>query len=44
MMAKKKYPDTPPSFDRPYTGIENLRPESKAVVEAFMAWQPKKPK
>ena len=31
-----KYPDEPPAFGRPYKGIENLRPESKAAVEAFL--------
>jgi arylsulfatase A-like enzyme len=42
-MMKQRYPDTPPATDRPYTGIANLRPESEAMVEAFMAWQPKQP-
>ncbi|MFC1664529.1 sulfatase-like hydrolase/transferase [Pseudomonadota bacterium] len=32
----KKYPSEPPAFGRPYEGIENLRPESKAAVEAFL--------
>ncbi len=41
-MSKQRFPDTPPAFGRPYTGIVNLRPESKALVEAFMSWQAKK--
>jgi len=36
---KEKYPDTPPAFGRPYEGIENLRPETKAAVEAFYVKQ-----
>ncbi|MFC1827156.1 sulfatase, partial [Thermodesulfobacteriota bacterium] len=38
-MRKKKYPDEPPAFGMPYDGIENLRPESKAAVEAFLMKQ-----
>jgi len=34
-----KYPDEPPAYGVPYDGIENLRPESKAAVEAFLAKQ-----
>lgn len=33
---KEMYPDEPPAFGTPYDGIENLRPESKAAVEAFL--------
>ena len=33
---KAKYPDTKAGFGRPYDGIENLRPETKAAVEAFL--------
>jgi len=33
---KEMYPDEPPAFGIPYDGIENLRPESKAAVEAFL--------
>ncbi len=33
---KQKYPDEGPAFGRPYEGIENLRPETKAAVEAFL--------
>lgn len=36
MARKEKYPDTPPAFGTPYEGIENLRPESIAAVEAFL--------
>ncbi|MEO1091349.1 MAG: sulfatase-like hydrolase/transferase [Pseudomonadota bacterium] len=33
---KELYPDTPPATGRPYEGIENLRPETEAAVEAFL--------
>ena len=36
MQRKAKYPDEPPAYGVPYDGIENLRPESKAAVQAFM--------
>jgi arylsulfatase A-like enzyme len=36
IMRKQKYPDVGPARGRPYDGIENLRPESKAAVEAFL--------
>ena len=35
MARKEKYPDTPPAYGTPYEGIENLRPETQAAVEAF---------
>ena len=35
-MRKEKYPDSPPAYGTPYDGIENLRPETKAAVEAFL--------
>ena len=38
-MRMKKYPSEPPAFGRPYEGIENLRPESIAAVEAFLIKQ-----
>jgi arylsulfatase len=44
MMTIGKYPHAKLGKGRPYEGIENLRPESKATVEDFMSWQPKKPK
>jgi len=42
MMTIAKYPHSKLGKDRPYNGIENLRPESKEAVENFMSWQPKK--
>ncbi len=33
---KAKYPDEGPARGVPYDGVENLRPESKAAVEAFL--------
>lgn len=36
MMRKQKYPDEGPARGMPYDGIENLRPETKAAVEAFL--------
>jgi len=36
----KKYPHKPLDKGRPYEGIENLRPETKEIVETFMSWQP----
>ncbi|KAA1189541.1 sulfatase-like hydrolase/transferase [Pseudohalioglobus sediminis] len=38
MMTIKKYPHNKLGKDRPYTGIENLRPESVETVERFMSW------
>jgi hypothetical protein len=38
-MRKQKYPDEGPATGRPYDGVENLRPESKATVEAFLMKQ-----
>jgi len=35
MAFKKKYPDRKETHAKPYEGISNLRPESKALVEAF---------
>ena len=42
MMTAAKYPHFKLGKGRPYEGIENLRPESKEVVETFMSWQPNK--
>lgn len=39
MQRKAKYPDTPPAMGIPYEGIENLRPETVAAVEAFLLKQ-----
>ena len=36
MQRKAKYPDEGPATGVPYDGVENLRPESKAAVEAFL--------
>jgi len=36
LKRKAKYPDEGPALGVPYDGIENLRPESKAAVEAFL--------
>jgi arylsulfatase A-like enzyme len=36
MQRKTKYPSEPPAFGVPYEGISNLRPETKAAVEAFL--------
>jgi arylsulfatase A-like enzyme len=44
MAFKMKYPDRPPTRGIPYTGIENLRPESKKAVEIFMLGLPQMPK
>jgi hypothetical protein len=41
MMTIAKYPHFKLGKGRPYEGIENLRPESKEIVETFMSWQPK---
>jgi arylsulfatase len=42
MMTIAKYPHFKLGKGRPYEGIENLRPESKEVVETFMSWHPQK--
>jgi len=39
---KQKYPDRKPTYGVPYTGIENLRPESKKLVKIFLLGLPKK--
>jgi arylsulfatase len=39
IMRKQKYPDEPNAKGRPYDGIVNLRPETKAAVEAFLLKQ-----
>ena len=39
---QQKYPNRPPVHDIPYGGIENLRPETKKLVEVFKLGQPKK--
>lgn len=42
MAFKKVHPDRPPTHGKPYTGIENLRPESKKAVEIFMLGLPQR--
>ena len=42
MMMIAKYPHAPLGKGRPYSGIENLRPESKEAVETFMSWSGRK--
>ena len=37
LQAKEQFPDSGPARDVPYSGIENLRPETQALVEEFMA-------
>jgi arylsulfatase len=36
---KKKFPDRPETTGIPYTGIDNLRPETEAMLEAYQARQ-----
>lgn len=36
---KAKYPDEPAARGIPYEGVENLRPETEAAVQAFLAKQ-----
>ena len=33
---KQTYPDLPPGHGAPYGGIENLRPESQALVDSIV--------
>jgi len=42
MALKKKYPNRAPTHGMPYEGIENLRPETKQLVEVFKLGQPQK--
>jgi len=35
MALKQRFPDRPPTHGLPYEGIENLRPETIALVEVF---------
>ncbi|WP_420337684.1 sulfatase-like hydrolase/transferase [Roseibium sp.] len=39
LARKEKYPDTGPARGVPYEGIENIRPETQAAVEAFLVKQ-----
>ena len=36
MAFRKKYPDRPETRAVPYEGIENLRPETKALVKSYL--------
>ena len=36
---KERYPDLPAAVDTPYSGIENLRPETVAMRDAWLAWK-----
>jgi arylsulfatase len=38
-MTIAKYPHNKLGKGRPYEGIENLRPETEAIVENFMSWR-----
>lgn len=42
MAWKQKYPDRKPTYGIPYEGIEDLRPETRKLVEIFMLGLPKK--
>ncbi len=42
MAMKQKYPDRKPTYGIPYEGIEDLQPETKKLVELFLAAQPQK--
>ena len=42
MAMRQRYPDRKPVHGVPYEGIENLRPETEAMVEAFLAGKPGK--
>ncbi|MCP4402918.1 MAG: sulfatase, partial [bacterium] len=37
-MTIGKYPHLKLGKDKPYGGIENLRPESQEIVESSMSW------
>ena len=40
LALKQRFPDRPPTHGLPYEGIENLRPETIALVEVFKLGQP----
>ena len=42
MAYKKLYPDRPLPHAMPYTGIENLRPETEEMIRVFALGQPGK--
>ncbi len=37
MAFKKKYPDRKETHARPYEGVSNLRPETKAMLDSYYA-------
>ncbi|WP_039970943.1 sulfatase-like hydrolase/transferase [Vibrio halioticoli] len=39
MLTIEKYPHLPLGKGTPYSGVENLRPETKKLVADFMSWQ-----
>ncbi|WP_420415376.1 sulfatase-like hydrolase/transferase [Roseibium sp.] len=39
MAWKKRYPDLPAAVDTPYSGIDNLRPETVAMREEWLTWK-----
>lgn len=39
MALKKKYPDRPETTGKPYGGVENLRPETRKLLDYFYAAQ-----
>ena len=39
MAFKKKYPDRPETHGIPYQGIEDLRPETKKLLENYFVAQ-----
>lgn len=38
-MRKKNYPDGPAAYGMPYEGVDNIRPETQAAVDAFLVRQ-----
>ena len=42
MAFKQKFPDRPPTYGMPYTGIEDLRPETRELLRIFALGMPKK--
>ncbi|MEP5321068.1 sulfatase-like hydrolase/transferase, partial [Marinobacter alexandrii] len=41
-MTMAKYPNAAVGQDRPYSGVDNLRPESKKMVDEFVSWSSSK--
>ena len=42
LATKQKHPDRPPTLDVPYGGIEDLRPETRQMLEIFLLARGKK--